>query len=344
VEHIVGNTRAKEILQRMLAARRVPGALLFAGPEGVGKRLFALELAKALNCHTLRAGLGCGACAVCRRIVCFNLPATDDRDAHRKIIWSEHADVGLILPYNRYLLVDAARELDHEAHYRPYEGAARVFIVEAADKFNEAAANALLKTLEEPPATTHIILLTTRPAALLPTIRSRCQALRFAALTCEEIENHLLQEGRAGHHDAALLARLAQGSLGRALALDVADYRARRNLMLEVLKALTTAPDRVRLLRISEELTDAKHKDKYESYLDTLTLLARDVWALTLAAPETQLVNADLRAQLKPISQATASRRAARWLTEIAAHIQRLNVNINRKVATDALLLSLAQE
>ena len=344
MDKIVGNAIAREILRSMLEVGRVPGALLFAGPDGVGKRLFALELAKALNCRTPNAGVGCGVCAVCRRIANITLPAAGDRDAHRKIVWSEHADVGMILPHNRYILVDAARELDREAHFRPYEGAARVFIIEAADKFNLAAANSLLKTLEEPPATTYIILLTARPAALLPTIRSRCQTLHFTPLTFAEIENYLVQQGRAAHKDAELLARLAHGSLGRALSLDLAAYREQRNLMLDVLRALTVAPDRVRLLRVSEELADAKRKDKYESYLDTLTLLARDVWMLTLAAPETHLINADLRAQLRAVVDATNSRRAARWLKEIAEHTQRLNVNINRKVATDALMLSLAGE
>jgi DNA polymerase-3 subunit delta' len=343
VDGIIGNQRAKDTLRQMLARRRLPGTLMFAGPSGVGKRLFAVELARAFNCHTPQGAWGCGACAVCRRIGNFVLPAADDKDGHKKIAWGEHADVGMILPFNRNILVAAARNLDTEAHFRPYEGTARVFLIEAADKLSEESANALLKTLEEPPPTTFIVLLTARPAALLPTIRSRCQVIRFAPLTTPEIENHLLEKGRASAMDAALLARLAEGSLGRALSLNISEYREQRSAMFEVLKALTIQPDRVRLLRAAEELNDAKYKERYESSLTVLAGLARDVWLLSLGTLEKGICNIDLLPQLKPISVLTPSRRTARWLSEIAGHLQLLNVNINRKVAADALLLDLAR-
>ena len=197
VDELLGNQRAKDTLRRMLAARRTPGTLLFAGLEGVGKKLFARELARALNCHAPRRGFGCGACPVCQRTGKFTLPAIDDKDERSKIVWSEYADFGLILPYKRNLLVAATRDLEREANLRPFEGAARVFIIEDAEKLNETAANSLLKTLEEPPATTHIVLLTSRPSALLPTIRSRCQMIRFTPLLAAEIESYLTREGRA---------------------------------------------------------------------------------------------------------------------------------------------------
>ena len=343
MNEIIGNAPAREQLKRLITSERVPGTLLFAGPSGVGKRLFALELARALNCPAAQGGVGCGMCQVCRRITHFSLPAADDKDAHKRIVWSEHADVGQILPYNRYILVDAARALDHEAHFRPYEGAARVFIIDDADKFNEAAANALLKTLEEPPATTYLVLLTSRPAALLPTIRSRCQVVRFAPLPAAEIESYLARQRHISPNDTGLLARLADGSLGRALSLNVAEYREQRAMMLEVLQALTFKPNRVRLLRVSEELADAKRKEHYEAYFDTLTRLVRDVWAMTHGAGDAQLVNADARAQLQPISQHLPGPRAASWLRAIEEHLQRLNVNINRKAATDALMLAMAR-
>jgi DNA polymerase-3 subunit delta' len=325
----------------MLVSGRVPGALLFSGPSGIGKRLFALNLARAGNCRQKVDAFGCGVCAVCQRIGAFSLPAADDKDARRRIVWSEHTDVGLILPLNRAIPVDAARHLDQEAQFRPYEGAARFFLIEDADKLNEASANALLKTLEEPPPTTHIVLLTARPDALLPTIHSRCQTIQFTPLTAEEIEQYLLAQGRAAANDAALLARLAQGSIGRALSLHLAEYKEQRNLMLEALRALTVAPDGARLLRVTDELTDAKRKDCYENYLETLSGLVRDVWQISLGAPETKLLNADISRQLQPISLQLPSRRAAVWLAAISEHCQRLNANINRKAATDALFLNL---
>lgn len=334
----------KESLRRMLAARRVPGALMFAGEDGVGKKLFALEVAKALNCRTHGGAEGCDRCPSCQRIMRFTLPAADDKEAHKKIIWSEHPDVGMARPYNRAILVDQMRDLEREANFRPFEGAARVFLIENADKLNDASSNALLKTLEEPPATSHLILITSRPATLLPTIRSRCQIVRFAPLTVAEIEAHLMHNKKLAREDAHLLARTARGSIGRALATDLKNYRARREAMLDVLGALALTKDRARLLRAAEELNDAKHRDEYEPRLDVLATLIRDVWALALGAPAAQLVNEDLRAQLDKISARLETRRAAVWLSQIETLRGQLAVNINRKVATDALFLAMAAE
>jgi DNA polymerase-3 subunit delta' len=343
---LTGNERVKEILRRMLAARRVPGALLMAGEDGVGKRLFALELAKALNCRTPVDTEACDVCPSCTRIMQFSLPAADDKDAHRKIIWSAHPDVGIARPYNRAILVDAMRDLEREANFRPYEGAARVFIIEDADKLNEASSNALLKTLEEPPATTYLVLLTSRPAALLPTIRSRCQPVRFAPLTPAEIEAHLLgdKQQKLSQADARLLAHVARGSIGRARAGELDGYRQRREAMLEVLNALALSGDRARLLRASEEMTDAKRKEEYEPRLDVLETLIHDAWTLVLDASAKHLVNPDIDAQLKKIAARLSSRRAAGWLSQIETHRRGLEVNINRKVATDALFLAMSRQ
>ena len=342
---LTGNQRVKETLLRMLAARRVPGALLFAGEEGVGKKLFALELAKALNCRTPVGLEACDTCPSCTRSMQFVLPSSDDKEAHKKIIWSAHADVGLARPFNRAILVDAMRDLEREANFRPYEGRARVFLIEEADKLNEASSNALLKTLEEPPDTTHLILLTSRPATLLPTVRSRCQTIRFSPLAPAEIEAHILRDKppKLSAEDARLLAHAACGSIGRALKCDPENYRQQREAMLDILQALALTCDRARLLRAAEEMTDAKRKDEYEPRLDVLETLIHDVWALQLDAAHKQLIHPDLSAQLKKIAAQTGSRRAARWLSQIETHRRGLEVNINRKVSTDALFLAMVE-
>src|SRR5829696_8732127 len=162
-DSLIGNERAKETLRRMLRQGRLPGALLFAGEKGLGKKSFALELARALNCRDRRGAEGCGKCPACERVLKFQYPAADEREDHKKIIWSGHRDVGLVLPYNRNILVDAVRDLERESNFRPVEGAARVFVVENAESLTDASANAMLKTLEEAPPTTHIVLITSRP-------------------------------------------------------------------------------------------------------------------------------------------------------------------------------------
>src|ERR1041385_8799444 len=225
----IGNEEVKERLRRLLDSGRMPGSLLFPGEEGIGKKLFALELAKALNCRN-RIGVEAGdECSSCKRISGSTFPPFANADDNKeRMIWSEHADLAMVRPYKQIIRVKPIRELEREANFRPFEGAARVFIVEDAEYMNDQAANALLKTLEEPPATTHLIMTTTNPMALLPTIRSRCQVIRFAPIAFPEIEEFLVRRERLKPGDAALLARASRGSLGQALSVDIGEYRERR--------------------------------------------------------------------------------------------------------------------
>jgi DNA polymerase-3 subunit delta' len=342
-DRLVGNKRAKEVLLRMLAQGRVPGALLFAGEESVGKKLFAVELAKALNCLTPRGVEACDKCSACLRIPKFSPPpSADDKERGRHIAWSAHQDVGLIRPERAVITVEQAREVERESNYRPREGRARLFIVEQAERLNDASSNALLKTLEEVAPTSHLVLVTSRPASLLPTIRSRCQTIRFAPLAAAEIEEHLKRQKLRAGEDARLVSRLARGRLGEALDLNLDAYTERRALMLGVLDALLASPaDLARLLRTTEELTDAKRKDDFDAQLDTLATLVHDAWLLSLNA-RAEIVNEDTRERLARLAADLTNARAARWLSQIEELRAQLSVNVNRRAATDSLFLSMA--
>jgi DNA polymerase-3 subunit delta' len=342
LDQLTGNERVKSLLRRILDACRIPGAMLFTGEDGIGKKLFALEIAKALNCRMPQGTEGCGHCPSCVRIAKFNYPQSSDSDDWKGIIWTDHPDVGMVVAPKRVLLVEQMRLIEREANYRPYEGKARVFLIEDADKLNEASANALLKVLEEPPHTSHIVLLTSRPAMLLPTIRSRCQVIPFSPISPDEIEAHLLENKIAGQGEARIRARVSLGSLGRAVATEFEEYLDQRKAMLRVLQALAVSDDRIQLLRSAEEFNDARHRDEYESRLDILEALIRDAWMITLQTSTANVVNDDLLPELKKISERLDSRRPAEWLSQIEEMREQLIVNINRKAATDALFLTMA--
>lgn len=341
-DQLTGNERVKQLLRRMLGSGRVPGALLFTGEEGVGKKLFALEIAKALNCRARQGVEACGKCPVCVRISRFNFPQSEDSDDWKKIIWTDHGDVGMVVAPKRVLLVDQMRHIEGEANFRPFEGKARVFIVDDADKLNDASANALLKTLEEPPPTSHLILITSRPAMLLPTIRSRCQAIRFSPLTTAEIEHYLLENKLATPAEAGLRARAGNGSIGRALQGDLESFKERRDAMLQVLTAVAITGDHSRLLRLAEEMNDAKHKDEYEFALELLETLIRDALIVSFGVSSGRVINEDVLPQLLKISERIDSRSATSWISRIEELREQLIVNVNRKPATDALFLSMA--
>src|ERR1044072_9182012 len=213
-DELTGNSRVKAALKRMLVTDRLPGAMLFAGEEGIGKKRFALEVARALNCRTPKDREACGVCPSCVRIARLNYPQREDADEWTQIIWTDHPDVGLVVAPKRVLRVEQMRQIEKEANFRPFEGKARVFLIDEADKLNDASANAVL---EEPPKTSHLILITSRPAMLLPTILSRCQMIRFSPLTPAEIETHLTKNKLVDAKTARLRGRAAGGSIGRAL-------------------------------------------------------------------------------------------------------------------------------
>lgn len=339
---LIGNNQVKEILRRFVANGRVPNSLMFAGDEGVGKRQFALELAKALVCTDPTDGEACEVCPACLRADSFKFPKSDDKDAHKRVIWSDHPDVGTIIAYNRNILVDAIRHLESEANFQPYEANSRFFIIDDADKMNDASSNALLKTLEEPPSTSHIFLITSRPDSLLPTIRSRCQTLRFAPVSTEEIEKYLIDERAFTHDEAKLSARLARGSIGRAVTIDVEKFKTRREKMLSAIRNVIETGDVAALLRISEEMNDAKNKEHFEENLDILQSLVHDVWTVKISGDAARIVNTDLAAGLAHLAAESGRADMPSWLMSIETMRQNFIVNINRKVATDALFVSMA--
>ena len=337
-----GNPRVKTVLKRMLTTGRLPGALLFTGEEGIGKKLFALEVARALNCRTPKDHEACGVCSSCTRIATLNYPQREDAEEWTQIIWTNLPDVGLVVAPKRVLRVEQMRQIEKEANFRPFEGKARVFLIDEADKLNDASANALLKVLEEPPRTSHLILITARPAMLLPTILSRCQMIRFSPLTPDEIESHLLKNKLVDAKTARLRARAAGGSIGRALSGDLVTFTSQRKAMLKVLNALTISDDRADLLRSAEQLNEAQYKEEFEERLDVLETLIRDAWMLSLGVESSQLVNEDLSAELMKISKNIDSSRAGDWILQIEDLREQLIVNVNRKITTDSLFLVMA--
>lgn len=336
-ESLIGNQHVKLLMSKLLTKARFPNALLLAGPDGVGKKAFALETAKALVCPNR----GCSACTACSRVARLNIPVSDKRDDFKTVFFTDHPDVGIVVPYNRNVLVDAIRVLEAEARFRPYEAAARVFIIDDADKMNDAASNALLKTLEEPALTTFIMLVSSRPDSLLPTVRSRCQTIRFGPVAAGDIQEYLQASGKFDGPEAAVVARLSGGSVARALTLNIAKIRSARDMMLGVIENALNGRTAA-VLKTSERLNDAKNKDDFEENFDTLESLIRDIWLLSLSVDAESLANADLLSRLRPISDTTSSATIAGWLAEIALLRDRFAVNINRKIAADALFIKMA--
>lgn len=340
-KHLVGNDHVKQTLRHLIAKGRVPNSLILAGNEGIGKRQFAIELCRSIICTEPTDGESCEVCSACRRAAAFTLPKSDDKDGHKRISFSDHPDVGMVIPYNRNIVVEAIRHLESEANFRPYEASARFFIIDNADRMNDAAANALLKTLEEPPVGSHIFLVTSRADSLLPTIRSRCQTLRFAPVVTEEIEKYLVRDRAFTSDEARLAARLSRGSIGRAVAINVEQFRKHRERMLMVAMQSLENHDLAALLKISEEMNDAKNKEGFEENIDILASLLHDIWVIAVSGDTSRVASADLADRLSQLARNPTATKILQWLSDIDTMRENFAVNINRKIAADALFVGM---
>jgi DNA polymerase-3 subunit delta' len=225
----LSNVRDQEVavrlLRNMLSRGRVPNGLLFWGPGGVGKRMAALEFAKAINCLDEKCMDSCNECLSCRKIENGN-----------------HPDVAFIAPLKKARIIDieTIETMNEMAALRPFESQWRVFIIQEAERMGNPAQNKFLKTLEEPPGKSVFVLISEKPDQLLPTIRSRCQRVRFGALRPETVKD-LLQQVRDLPDDLAeSIAAVSQGQMSRALDLVDSD---KRPIVLDIVEKLSSGVD-----------------------------------------------------------------------------------------------------
>ncbi|HSE38670.1 MAG TPA: DNA polymerase III subunit delta' [Blastocatellia bacterium] len=330
---LIGNDRIKTLLRRAVAEERIGQSLLMAGPRGVGKHSFAIAVAQALNCEQVNLGEPCGQCVPCR-----------------KIARGEHADVRTILresqdplvkkeSRSQFIKIEQTRALAEQAQFRPYEGRRRVFIIDDAEWMRHEAANSLLKTLEEPPDTSLLILITAKPFSLLDTIRSRCLLLSFAPLSAAEIEEHL-QTIKKSSDESRLRARLSGGSIGRAIALNLNEYREVRSVLLEIVETLAFSGDNIKLLNAAEYLGKKLDKEAFENHLDSLLVVLEDLLRVKLAADINSLINEDVVKRLEHIAQAMTVQQIATLADRIEEVFLGLPRNVNRQLAIEAVLIT----
>jgi DNA polymerase-3 subunit delta' len=321
---LIGNDKIKSLLKRAIAEGRLGQGLIMAGPRGVGKRLFAIALAQALNCEHLTSGDACGACVPCQ-----------------KIATGEHPDVQTVQPDGHFIKINQMRQLRRESQYKTFEGRRRVLIVDEAEKMRQEAANSILKTLEEPPDDSLIILITSKPYALLDTVRSRCQMLNFAPLQPAEIESHLAANCRRPLEEIRLLARLADGSIGRALEIDLGQYRQKRQLALELIGALISG-DELKLMGAAEYLGRKLEREDFLEHMDALMLVLYDLFRMKLCEPAESLVNVDMADELAGLARAASANLLADWVECLEEILRNLNRNINRQLALERFLIACA--
>jgi DNA polymerase III subunit delta' len=315
---LLGHERVQALLGRALQLGRVPPALLFVGPSGVGKRTTALALGRALLCET--AGIfPCDRCSSCTR--CLK---------------GLHPDLFQVQALTKFIKIDQVRDVVREIGSSPFEGRARAFVIDDAHELTEQAANALLKSLEEPAPRSHVVLVTSAPQALLPTVRSRCQLVRFGPLPAVLVEEHLRSVAGLDVQEATLRAAAAGGSLGVALSLESQAYREVRDWLVLLLESAGGCGP-LKRMEMAQELAD---QEDVEAVLGVLRGLLRDIAALRAGA--VRLVNPDLADRLAGLATRLGDE-APSLADSVAEARTALDANANKLLTMDLLLEAFAR-
>ncbi len=317
---VIGQQRVKNILLSALRTNRLPHAYLFAGNEGVGKDAMALELARVLHCEKKNEE-ACGECASCLKLNTLQHPdvkfitalplgkseKSDDPPMEKLAA----ADVESVQeqyrlkgenPYHRIAIaraniikINSIRDVRRESAMSSLYGGKKVFIISNADEMGDEASNTLLKTLEEPPGDTLLILTTSRPETLLQTIISRCQLVRFDPLTEGDIRAALIEREQVEDSKATLVARLANGSYVRALELLKDDVDGLRQDVVNFVRTTLTG-NAVAISEQVEQLASSKDREFVVRFLTLMLIWFRDAFVLLQGG---SIINLDQQEDLK---------------------------------------------
>jgi DNA polymerase-3 subunit delta' len=313
---IAGHRKNIAVIKRILGSARIAHAFLFSGPEGVGKGKFAIAFIQQLFCAN---GTGCDDCPSCKKIASGN-----------------HPDIHTLLPDGQFIKIDQVRALQKELSYRPYEAVRKACIIDGAERLNQSSGNALLKTLEEPPGSAIMILLTSAADSVLPTIRSRCQQLVFAGVPLDEIEALLLARGTdAGI--ASVAAALADGSVARAIEFCNDGSSSDRQAVIE-LACRMSLQEMSSIFAFGEQFD--KDREKALQSLELLLGFWRDM--LHFHCGSTTAANRDLPGLLAAEAARRSSTAIMDGIESLLKTRQAIQRNANVRLAMDVLGMKLA--
>ncbi|MBE9504068.1 MAG: DNA polymerase III subunit delta' [Proteobacteria bacterium] len=317
---LFGHKKQIEILMRAIAGDKTPHAYLFIGSEGIGKKLVALKVAQALQC-TSTEKKPCGLCSGCRKIEA-----------------GKHPDVILLEPDGKYIKIEQVRDLQKKLGFKPFEGNKTVCIIDGVDKMNIAAANSLLKTLEEPPLATHLILLAENLRLVIPTIISRCQKLKFNPLTTPEIEKILVREKNLSPQEAHSAALVADGSPGKAITFTEIFPQEERDALI---CSFTKINDMNGAFSLAEELTKKGKVEKLMECLEVLKFFLRDIITIKLNMKREAVIHNNHMPSIEKMAGELTLEDLLLMVKTITKTESAIAMNSNKRLSIENLLIKL---
>lgn len=370
LDRLIGQDHA---LARLRAALEAPSpgderphnlhhAILFEGPSGVGKRTAALALAARLLCRTPDGASACGGCASCTKLVETEVGGRPGRGrndpetrrevpGHPDLYFTKKSDSGNILlgkRENAATWVGSVRWLEERLHLRAHQGGAKVAVVEDADALQLPAANGFLKTLEEPPPNTFLLLTTDHPDRLLPTVLSRCLRIRFRSLDAPEVKAVLAQaDPGLSESDRELLAAASDGAPGRALERDRAALAAELDRVRDLDRRLDRDRPRAPLEAVDLARELVADKEALPRLLETWARWSRDQLLIGLVRAGDRRDRLSYPGHEADLAELAARRPLERLLERTDALLEArrqlaLPTNLNRQMLVEQALLTLA--
>lgn len=305
LKEIIGQEKAVNILLGAIKKDRIPSSYLFAGESGIGKKFTAVNFAKALNCLDPKEGDSCGECSQCKKI--------DNQT---------HPDFLLVSPESSEIRVEEIRAVEEMLSLAPYEGNKKIVIIDDAETMNSSAANAFLKTLEEPPWQSLIILVSSSPDKLPETIRSRCSRVNFSPLSaekCEEVINSALKTKRKSDDTLPTSARISMGRPGLAISEDLIE---RRNWTIKLFEQMLNCED--------EDIW--ADREEMEKWFDSVILILRDIAVFKITGKSSMLISADMEKWISKAEKNSELKDIIECYTKISFIRKFLGFNLNKTI------------
>ena len=323
--NVLGHSRPIELLKRAIQRDKIAHSYLFLGNEGIGKKWVALQFAKALNCldEGVERGDACDHCLSCKKI--------GDQ---------LHPDVLILEPEGQTIKADQVRQMQRDLAYRPYEGKYRVCILTAADRMAPNMSNILLKTLEEPPLHTVIVLLANHSKLLLPTILSRCQTIRFNPLPILIVTRWLIEHKGFKEEEAYLLASLSEGSPGKALEIqEEISHVPREDLLRDLLGLKTLSMEEMEFWSSSLP----SQREELLLMLEVTKTLLRDLVIVKAVKENPKFIHSDLSQKIEDTAMNWSLASLLKRMEVLHRTTVAVRAHANTKLALEAMMISWAE-
>ena len=324
-KNIIGHGQIIEHLQNAIRMNRVSHAYILNGPDKSGKMMLAEAFAIALQCE--KKGVeGCMECHSCKQAVNHNQP---------DIIYLQHEKV------NTISVNDIREQVNHDIVIKPYSSPYKIYIIDEAEKMNQQAQNALLKTIEEPPSYAVILLLTTNADSFLPTILSRCIRLNLKAVANEEIRSHLMRNYQIPDYRADISVAFAQGNVGKAIELAVSeDFNELKDSAVQLMLRIKE----IEVYEMGEAVKQINNfKLSINDYFDIMMVWYRDVLLYKATMDSNSLIFKEQAYEIKRLASNSSYQGIQKILEALEKAKIRLNANVNFDLVIELLLLTMKE-